>query len=454
MGAFRSDFQVPNTLEQQSFGRDYIQLERDQFQNLQWTRVMSSARLLTVGLYHHFTKLETDGRADDPFNPLASDNRRANYYGGKADFSERTSRHLIKVGVEIYDSRLNDDFGVLPNPASPQSLGVPVASRVPSRAIEESVYGQDQFDATDRLTLSCGIRADFFQARYDLRTRPDISEGYGFVSPRIGFAYRLGKRDAVLFGNFAYLFLPPPIEFFELPNNSGASAEFSFSPVKPEKDVQYDIGLKFAVYRFRVRVNQWFKRQNGFLDHLQLASVSGTGDLINPNIFLPVNLDRARTYGVESFVEAPAYRGLRIYLNYSLNYAQAVGGVINGFNDGSPPERSYFSLDHDQRHQVYVGADYQWEKLQAFANATYAFGSGFPDASDSLFGQCVTRNCRLPAHSTLSVAFGKVFANHLETKLEIENVTGRSYPINLGSEFNGSHFSLPRVVTIRTGYRF
>jgi len=54
----------------------------------------------------------------------------------------------------------------------------------------------------------------------------------------------------------------------------------------------------------------------------------------------------------------------------------------------------------------------------------------------------------------LSVAFGKVFANHLETKIEIENVTGRSYPINLGSEFNGSHFSLPRLVTIRAGYGF
>ncbi|HXI92871.1 MAG TPA: TonB-dependent receptor [Blastocatellia bacterium] len=454
MGAFRSDFQVPNTLEQQSFGRDYIQLERDQFQNLQWTRVMSSARLLTIGLYHHFTKLETDGRADDPSNPLASDNRRANYYGGKADFIERTSRHLMKLGVEIYDSRLNDDFGLLPNPANPQRLAAPVASRVPSRAIEESVYAQDQFDATDRLTLSCGVRADFFQARYDLRTRPHINEEYAFVSPRIGFAYRLGKRDAVLFGNFAYLFLPPPIEFFELPNNSGAIDGFSFTPVKPEKDVQYDIGLKFAVRRFRVRVNQWFKRQNGFLDHLQLASLSGTGELINPNIFLPVNLDRARTYGLESFVEAPAYRGLRIYVNYSLNYAQAVGGVINGFNDGSPPERSYFFLDHDQRHQVYVGADYQWEKLHAFANASYAFGSGFPDASDSLFGQCVTRNCRLPAHSVVNLAFGKVFANRVEGKIEIEDITNSVYPINLGSEFNGSHFSAPRLAMLRLAYRF
>jgi outer membrane receptor for ferrienterochelin and colicin len=454
MGGFRSDFQVPNTLDQQSLGRDYIQFERDQFQNLQWIRVISPARLLTIGLYHHFTKLETDGRADDPSNPLASDNRRANYYGGKADFSERTARHLLKAGGEIYDSRLNDDFAVLPNPANPQSIIDSLASRVPVRAVEESLYAQDQFDATGRLTLTYGGRLDLFQARYSLQTRPHISDEYAFVSPRIGFAYRLGKNSAVLFGNFAYVFLPPPLEFFELPNTSGPTSQFSFTPVKPEKDVQYDIGVKFAVHRFRLRVNQWFKRQNRFLDHIQLASLAGGGELINPNIFLPVNLDRARTYGVESFIEAPAYRGLRVYVNYSLNYAQAVGGVINGFNDGSPPRSNYFFLDHDQRHQVYVGADYRFEKLQAFANATYAFGSGFPDASDSLFGQCVTRDCRLPAHSVLSVAFGKVFASRVEAKVEIENITNRVYAINLGSEFNGSHFSPPRLFTTRLSYRF
>ena len=458
MGAFRSDFQVPNTLDQQGFGRDYIQFERDQFQNLQWTRVISPSKLTTIGLYHHFTKVETDGRVDDPSNPLASDNRRANYYGGKADFSDRTTRHLIKIGGEFYAGLLRDDFAVLPNPTSSVRLDEAIVSRVPSRAFEESVYAQDQFDVTDRLTLNLGARVDFFQVRYDRRTRPGINNEYGFMSPRIGFAYRLGRSDTSLFGNFAYLFLPPPIEFFELPNASFSSgpfpAEVSFTPVKPEKDIQYDIGLKFSIHRFRVRVNQWFKRQNRFLDHLQLASLSGGGELINPNIFLPVNLDRARTYGVESFVEAPTYRGLRVFVNYSLNYAEAVGGVIGGFNDGSQPERSYFFLDHDQRHQIYVGADYRLEKLQAFANATYAFGSGFPDASDSLFGKCVTRECRLAAHSVLSVSFGKVFATHVEAKLEIENITNSVYAINLGSEFNGSHVSPPRLVTLRLGYRF
>src|SRR5258706_1911459 len=107
---------------------------------------------MTLGLYHHFTKVETDGRVDEPSNPLASDNRRANYYGGKADFSDRTTRHLIKIGGEFYAGLLRDDFEVAPNSGS-LIIGEATASRVPSRALEESVYAQDQFDVTDPLRL-------------------------------------------------------------------------------------------------------------------------------------------------------------------------------------------------------------------------------------------------------------------------------------------------------------
>ena len=47
-GGFRSDFQVPNTISQESLGRDYVQFERDHFENLQWTRLVSPAKVLTA----------------------------------------------------------------------------------------------------------------------------------------------------------------------------------------------------------------------------------------------------------------------------------------------------------------------------------------------------------------------------------------------------------------------
>ena len=142
------------------------------------------------------------------------------------------------------------------------------------------------------------------------------------------------------------LFLPPPIEFFEF-SAQGTGSLFpnvvSFTPTRPERDIQYDIGLRFLMKGQKIRVNQWFKRQIRFLDHVQVTQLNGIGQFINPNIFLPVNLDRGRTHGVETFFESSSYRGLKGFLNYSLNYSQAIGGILYGFKNGSQSENEYFS---------------------------------------------------------------------------------------------------------------
>ena len=101
-----------------------------------------------------------------------------------------------------------------------------------------------------------------------------------------------------------------------------------------------------------------------------------------------------------------------------------------------------------------AGLDYNIESLKAFVNLTYGFGSGFPDASDGMFGTCVTPACRLPKHSELNITLGKSLTDQIDARFEIENLTNKVYPINLGSEFNGSHVSAPRMATIRTTYRF
>jgi outer membrane receptor protein involved in Fe transport len=183
--------------------------------------------------------------------------------------------------------------------------------------------------------------------------------------------------------------------------------------------------------------------------------------LINPNIFLPVNLTRGRTHGMEARMDAPTFRGLKVFAQYSLNYAQAIGGRVGGFTEGEPPQPKYFFLDHDQRHSVFSGATYDWEKASAFATLVYSFGSGFPDASEDLLAPyfagvptCATPKCRLPAHSTLSLSLGKNLWKGFSARFELENLTNRVYPINLGSEFNGSHVSPPREVAVRLSYNF
>lgn len=418
---------------------------------------MSSETLLTVSGYHHFNKLEVSGRADDPSLPLAGDNRRANYYGADASLAKHHGRHLFKVGNAAFLTRSRDDFSVLPNPAGVYgSLVSPLHSRVPANSWEESVYLQDQFDATERLTLNFGGRLDIFSAVYKRQAAPKLTVRETFFGPRAGASYKISNH-ATFFANSAYLFLPPPIEFFEFPAQGSGSLfpdTVSFTPTRPERDVQYDVGMRFLIKGQKIRINQWFKRQIRFLDHVQVTQFNGAGDLINPNIFLPVNLDRGRTHGIEAFFQSSSHRGLSGFVNYSLNYSQAIGGVIYGFNNGSESSNEYFFVDHDQRHRVFTGLDYNIEPLRAFVNVTYGFGSGFPDASDGVFGTCVTAACRLPKHSELNITFGKSLSDDVDVRFEIENLTNNVYPINLGSDFNGSHVSPPRTATVRMSYRF
>jgi hypothetical protein len=62
--------------------------------------------------------------------------------------------------------------------------------------------------------------------------------------------------------------------------------------------------------------------------------------------------------------------------------------------------------------------------------------------------------CPLPGCSTLSFSVGKKIWKGSGARLEFENVTNRVYPINPGSEFNGTHFSAPRMLTLRLDYDF
>jgi hypothetical protein len=64
------------------------------------------------------------------------------------------------------------------------------------------------------------------------------------------------------------------------------------------------------------------------------------------------------------------------------------------------------------------------------------------------------RSADLPRHSTAELTSGKKLSKSTNARLEIENWTNRVYPINLGSEFNGSHVSMPSRVTVRLAYHF
>jgi outer membrane receptor for ferric coprogen and ferric-rhodotorulic acid len=81
----------------------------------------------------------------------------------------------------------------------------------------------------------------------------------------------------------------------------------------------------------------------------------------------------------------------------------------------------------------------------------------FADTKGSIHGRVFDPTGAVIPGASLTlrnVSAGKTLTRSIDARLEVENLTNRIYPINLGSEFNGSHVSAPRQVTFRLGYRF
>lgn len=180
-------------------------------------------------------------------------------------------------------------------------------------------YVQDEWKATETITLVAGVR-------YDLDTFIHPT-----VSPRITLLYRpasdhtftLGVSKAYRpptlieshFSSLAFITLPPPIP--SPPPTAGGGS----SNLGPEQITSYEAGYQGWYWKHRLRV-----RGNLFFNHIS--------DLIVPTTPTPGQGGLADIYGGEAGVEFVVTRWLSGFANYSY---QEVGQSFTGAARRSPP---------------------------------------------------------------------------------------------------------------------
>jgi len=180
-------------------------------------------------------------------------------------------------------------------------------------------YVQDEWKATETITLVAGVR-------YDLDTFIHPT-----VSPRVTLLYRpasdhtftLGVSKAYRpptlieshFSSLAFITLPPPIP--SPPPNAGGGS----SNLGPEQITSYEAGYQGWYWKHRLRV-----RGNLFFNHIS--------DLIVPTTPTPGQGGVADIYGGEAGVEFVVTRWLSGFANYSY---QEVGQSFTGTARRSPP---------------------------------------------------------------------------------------------------------------------
>jgi outer membrane receptor protein involved in Fe transport len=282
---------------------------------------------------------------------------------------------------------------------------------------DSDLYLQDEWTASDRLTLNAGARLDWTDAY--------VNEHQ--LSPRLNAAYRL-SADTVLHAGYARYFIPPPLESVspasvsKFDDTTNAADVDTDSPVKSERSDYFDAGLTHDFSAaWHAGVDAYSKRSVNQIDDGQFGAA---------NIYSPYNFAHAKIYGLEVSAEY-ARGGLAAYANFAAAQAWARGIVSSQF-EFDADELAYIQTHdiHPDQTQFFTGSagvSYAWGRTQIHADAFYGSGirSGFANLGS------------LPANYPVNVGLVRQLAanrhGHLTLRLDVINLFDQVYEMNDGT---------------------
>ncbi|HXU08676.1 MAG TPA: TonB-dependent receptor [Blastocatellia bacterium] len=429
-----TNFELPNTTEEEVRARDFFQRNREQTGVLSWEHLFGSSSAVSTSLYERLASARLLPTSD-PFSIQGGGLRNDITLGAKSDYSLFIgSRHAIKSGIDMMLLRLREDFSF--DPRDHDSELEPVSFRGRKTGGQAGFYFQDQLKPFKNFTANLGLRYDQYNV---------VTSGRA-LSPRINLAYAMNSGQTVL--HFAYnrFFAPPPIENLLLSARLG----FQNDPPRISRSNHFEAGVTRSLAErlvFRL-TGYWRSDKNAF----------ETTELANVRIFAPTTFERGKAYGIEFSAQLNEIKrvGLSGYLNYTAQRAFHTGPVSGGFTVESvePGERGPAAFD--QIHTATAGLTWREHKSGFWASAALEYGSGTPAVFPNEDGDEVS--ARLPSHLVANFYFGAdLFRKDrcgMGLQFNIENATDRVFTIAKESEFTPIQFSPPRFLSASLKVRF
>jgi outer membrane receptor protein involved in Fe transport len=420
----RDDYQIPNDPDAEAAGVRDVERERDAVANFSWAHTFRPGYLLTVSPFFHYNRANYDGDPNDA--PLSTTQHRGSQYGGaQVTLGAVTARHNARVGLYGFGQHDSESVGLTANDGSGNSL----AQNRTYRGDLEAAFLEDQYQAFSWLTLTAGLRLTHFAG--------SISENA--ASPRLGGSVRFPHLNWVLRGFWGQYYQPPPLSTVRGPLLGYAVAQgLNFIPLRGERDQEHQFGLVIPLRGWSFEVNNYHQRARNYFDHNAIG---------NSNIFFPLTIGHARFYGWEASIRSPQlfHRG-EVYLAYAYGHALGAGAVSGGLTDFSPPADGYFLLDHDQRHTLHTGFNFNLPH-RVIAGGNLYYGSGFVDGTNAT-------PAHLEEHTTFDFSAGKSFGENLTVSVTALNLTNRRFLLDNSPTFGGTHYADPRQIYAGVRYRF
>lgn len=402
------------------------QREKTDFQILSYQNKVSSALDFQVSLFHRTSRIDYN---PDPIGDLAYTGVAANLtrkneaYGVQADGSYVLNpSHTLRAGLFVQRERfaVNNTSSVLPADADGnQTSGVPfsIVDNTSNTGTTLGVYLQDEWKATDKLTVNYG-------ARYD-HVNTVVSEQQ--LSPRLGLTYDLTNVTR-LHAGYARYFTPPATEKIDTTSvarfagTTNALPSDANTAVRSERSDYFDIGVSHQATRnLTLGLDAYYRK----VRHLQ-----DEGQFGNALIFSSFNYDQGKIYGLEGTAN---YRqgSFAAYANLGVSRALAKGVETGQFHFGADElafiASNWVHLDHDQTVAGSFGTSYTWHGTLLSADALFGSGlrNGFANTN------------HLGAYFQVNVGAGHSFdapvIGKFKVRLTVINLFDRNYQLRDGT---------------------
>lgn len=190
-------------------------------------------------------------------------------------------------------------------------------------------YGEDEYFITDDLIFTLGLRyiySDLFSSEF---------------TPRAYLVYHLNDSIAFKGGVSKGYKTPAAKQLSESYYSLGASsASFGNPNLKPEKSINYELGVNFNVFNFAYYSITGFITD--FDNKISTEVLSGTRDSVNcddPNMTCsrPINIGKTQTKGVELAFNTKSYKGFSSNASYTFMDNRYKAGQVNPYGGNRIP---------------------------------------------------------------------------------------------------------------------
>ena len=406
MSGARNWFQVPNTYDQIS--QDQRQQATTLSFGMGYQHTFSPETLLTITPFFRQDHVQYYP-SRDPFDDTpatVNEDRHLTNWGTRADVSYANGMNNVKVGVQLVQTRLNENFGLgltdpTFNPVCLTSGGAPVTApnitnasacagsgyvanpnlspglvpydlsrngsllhfRGAANIDQQAVYLQDTFTIKN-LTITPGIRYDNYSG---------ITSDHAF-QPRIGLSYLIKPTKTVIRASYDRTLETPYNENLLLSSTTGAGGlgsnlgGFGSQALKPGSRSSYDAGFEQAAGKnIQISADYFWKYTDNAFDF---------DALFNTPITFPIEWRKSKIDGVSARVSTKNLHGFQAYMTLGHTRARFFGPENGGLIFNSPLNVGAFRIDHDQAFQQTSFFRYQYKKEGPWVAFTWRFDSG------------------------------------------------------------------------------